>query len=55
MKERPEWDLNPDLCNTGAVLHQLSCQVNWELVMWVYDKSVGLSPVQAFLVLLLLK
>ena len=44
VKERPEkfkprWHLNPDLCNAGAVLHQLSYQANWELViMWVYDK-----------------
>ena len=26
-------DLNPDLCNVGAVLHQLSCQANWEQVL----------------------
>ena len=44
VKERPEkfkprWHLNPDLCNAGAVLYQLSYQANWELViMWVYDK-----------------
>ena len=25
-------DSNPDLCNAGAVLHQLSYQVNWEQV-----------------------
>ena len=31
-RERPEWDSNPDLCNAGAVLHQLSCQAKWELV-----------------------
>ena len=38
-KERPEWDLNPDLCNTSVVLNQLSYQANWELlIMWVYDK-----------------
>ena len=29
-------DSNPDLCDTGAVLHQLSYQANWELVIiWV--------------------
>ena len=29
-------DSNPDLCDSGAVLHQLSHQANWELiVMWV--------------------
>ena len=38
---RPEQDSNPDLCDAGAVLHQLSDQANWELViMWVYDKPV---------------
>ena len=42
MKERPEFfrpeqKLNPDLCDAGAVLYQLSYQANWELViMWVY-------------------
>ena len=25
--------LNPDLCDTGAVLHQLSYQTNWEQVV----------------------
>ena len=25
-KDRPEWDSNPDLCNAGAVLYQLSYQ-----------------------------
>ena len=44
-KERPEWDLNPDLCNASAVLNQLSYQANWELlIMWVYAVfSVSLS------------
>ena len=28
-----ERDANPDLCDSGAVLHQLSYQVNWELVI----------------------
>ena len=42
MKERPERDSNPDLCDAGAVLHQLSYQANWELVTkWVYDKPVN--------------
>ena len=33
MKFRPEQDLNPDLCNAGAVLRQLSYQANRELVI----------------------
>ena len=29
-------DSNPDLCDAGAVLHQLSYQTNWEqVVMWL--------------------
>ena len=29
-------DSNPDLCDAGAVLHQLSYQANWEQVdVWV--------------------
>jgi len=40
MGSKQEGDLNPDLCDAGAVLYQLS-QTNWELViMWVYDKPV---------------
>ena len=42
-EERPEKfrDSSPDLCNAGAVLYQLSHQVNWELViMWNNDKPV---------------
>ena len=32
-------DSKPDLCDAGALLHQLRYQVNWELVvMWVDDK-----------------
>ena len=37
-KRRPEkfnaeWDLNPDLCDTNAVLYQFSYQLpNWKLV-----------------------
>ena len=31
-KLRPELDLNPDLCDAGTVLHQLSYQANWEMV-----------------------
>ena len=27
-RERPERDWNPDLCDAGAVLHQLSHQAN---------------------------
>ena len=34
-------DSNPDLCDAGAVLYQLSYQPNWVLViMWVNDKPV---------------
>ena len=34
-------DSNPDLCNAGAVLYQLSYQANWELVvMWVNDQPI---------------
>ena len=33
-------DSNPDLCDAGAVLHQLRYQGNWELiVMWVDHES----------------
>ena len=27
-RQRPEWDLIPDLCNAGAVLYQLRYQAN---------------------------
>ena len=38
---KSERDSNPDLCDAGAVLYQLSYQANWELViMWVYDNPV---------------
>jgi len=30
-------DLNPDLCDGSVVLHQLSCQANWELVQTRVD------------------
>ena len=31
----------PDHCNTGAVLYQLNCHVNWELVtLWVRNIPV---------------
>ena len=34
-------DTNPDLCDAGALLHQLSYQPNRELgVAWVHDKPV---------------
>ena len=30
-----------DLCDTSAVLYQLSCQANWKLVMsWVHDEPI---------------
>ena len=36
MRSKPEKDLNgiwtPDLCDTSAVLYQLSYQANWEPV-----------------------
>ena len=36
-----EWDLNPGLSNACAVLHQLSYQANWELViLWIGYKLV---------------
>ena len=36
--------INPDLCDSGAVPHQLSYQANWELVvLWVNDKRVDSS------------
>ena len=38
-KIKPERDSNPDLCDAGAVLHQLSYHANWGLViMWVNNK-----------------
>ena len=36
----PERVSNPDLRDAGAVLHQLSYQANWKLVMWVDDNLV---------------
>ena len=41
IKFRPERALmDPDLCDTGAVLQQLSYQANWErVVMWVDFKQ----------------
>ena len=30
---RPKQNLNPNPCNVGAVLSQLSYQANWELVI----------------------
>ena len=37
-------DLNPDLCNVGAVLNQLSYQANWQLlIMWVDHKPVNVE------------
>ena len=36
-----EGDLNHDLCDTGAVLNQLSCPANWEMVtLWVRNIAV---------------
>ena len=37
-------DSNPDLCDAGAVLHQLSNQANWEqVVMWVDYQPVDVE------------
>ena len=38
---RPGQDLNPDLCDTGAVLDQLSYLANWResFITWVHDTS----------------
>ena len=37
-------DSNPDLCDTCAVLHQLSNQANWEqVVMWVDYKPLDVE------------
>ena len=37
-------DSNPDLCDAGAVLHQLSYQVNWvQVVMWLDYKPVDVE------------
>ena len=32
-------DSNPDLCDSGAALHQLSCQANQELVVMLVDHN----------------
>ena len=43
-RERPEQVSNSDLCNSGAVLYQLSYQANWELaIIWVRDKCWSLQ------------
>ena len=40
-KQAPERDSNPALCDAAAVLHQLSYQANWELIiMWVGCKPI---------------
>ena len=37
-------DSNPDLCDSGAMFHQLSYQANWELaVKWVDHKPVDVE------------
>ena len=37
-------DSNPDLCDAGAVLHQLRYQANWEqVVVWVDYKFVNVE------------
>ena len=37
-------DSNPDLCDAGAVLHQLNYQANWEqVVVWVDYKLVDME------------
>ena len=41
LRERPEQDSNPGLCDGSAVLYQLNYPVNWELVLrWVDNKPV---------------
>ena len=38
-------DSNPDLCDSGAVLFQLSYQINWErVVIWVDYGLVLIDP-----------
>ena len=41
-RERKAWTgLEPDLCNAGAVLYQLSYQANWELaIKYAHGKPV---------------
>ena len=37
-------DSNPDLCDAGAVLYQLSYQANWEqVIMWVDYKPIDVE------------
>ena len=37
---RPEGDSNPDLCDAGAMVYQLSYQASWEhVLMWVDYKA----------------
>ena len=37
-------DSNPDLCDAGVVLYQLSYQANWvQVVEWVDYKPVGVE------------
>ena len=40
-KQALERDSNPALCDAGAVLHQLSYQANWELIIM----RVGCKPI----------
>ena len=41
LREWPEQNSNPDLCNADAVLYQLNYQVKCIMVaMWVDDKPV---------------
>ena len=44
LKQQQERDLNPDLCDASAVLHQSSYQANWEqVVMWVDYEPVDVE------------
>ena len=43
--------LNGDLCDTGAVFYQLSCQANWELGHFQLELAaevMGSNPIEAW-------
>ena len=45
---------NPDLCDFGAVLNQLSYRVNWKLVFITQSAKFVKVTLKAFLVIILL-
>ena len=47
MEERPEWNSNPDCCDAGAVLHQLSYQLRLTGSWSLYDKPTDSGYLQA--------